>query len=297
MEKIIEKASVLVEVLPYIQKFRGEVIVVKLGGSIMENPEGVRSILRDVAFMDCAGLRPVLVHGGGKSISRAMAKAGLEPVFRKGLRVTDEAAMRVVEHVLNHEVNPEIVATLAGFGCETRGMHGDDLLRVRKHVVTDRESGESMDWGFVGEPEEVDIALINAYLHSGITPVITPLGRDAQRQIYNVNADEAAAAIARDLKARKLVFLSDVPGLLSDPADPTSLISSLRARDVPELARTGVLAGGMLPKISGAVKAIEAGVKKTHIIDSALPHSLLLELFTDQGVGTEIVADSETPNS
>jgi len=289
MQNVIEKAAVLIEALPYIQKFRGETVVVKFGGSIMEDEGGVRNILKDVAFMACVGLRPVLVHGGGKSISRRMAEEGLKPEFRDGLRVTDEASMQVVEHVLNHEVNPVIVAILEEFGCRARGIHGDDILSVVKRTHRDPESDEVTDWGYVGTVTEVDTAPVEAFLHSGITPVVTPLGRGAGRRIYNVNADEAAAALAQALKARKLVFLSDVPGLLEDPDDPASLLSTVRTTDVDELIHRGVISGGMLPKVRGAVEALAAGVLKTHFIDASLPHSLLLELFTDKGVGTEIV--------
>lgn len=289
MEKMIEKASILVEVLPYIQKFRGEVVVVKLGGSIMESVSGVKMILRDIAFMECAGLKPVLVHGGGKSISKAMQAAGLKTSFVQGLRVTNEDAVRVVEHVLNHDINEEIVEILCEFGCKSRGIHGDNILHAVKHVGQDPVTGEELEWGFVGEVEKVDIEPIQAFLQSGITPVITPLGRGSDKKIYNINADEAAAAVAQALKARKLVFLSDVPGLMRDPEDPETLMSTVHANEVPVLIKRGVIKGGMLPKIGGVLKALKSGVKKTHIIDSSIPHSLLLELFTDQGVGTEIV--------
>jgi acetylglutamate kinase len=289
MQKMIEKASVLVEVMPYIQKFRGDTVVVKLGGSIMEHEEGVRMILRDVAFMQCAGMRPVVVHGGGKHISSALKEAGIESEFRHGLRVTTEETVRVVEHVLNHEVNDQVVQVLNSFGCEARGIHGDDITRVTRHTDIDADTGEEEEWGYVGEVESVDTATIMAFLDSHITPVITPLGRGADKKIYNVNADEAAAGVARALKARKLVFLSDVPGLLSNPEDESTLISSVNVADVPSLIERGIIGGGMKPKIAGGVKAIEAGVRKTHIIDSSIPHSLLLELFTDEGVGTEIV--------
>ena len=200
-----------------------------------------------------------------------------------------EASMQVVEHVLNHEVNPVIVAILEEFGCRARGIHGDDILSVVKRTHRDPESDEVTDWGYVGTVTEVDTAPVEAFLHSGITPVVTPLGRGAGRRIYNVNADEAAAALAQALKARKLVFLSDVPGLLEDPDDPASLLSTVRTTDVDELIHRGVISGGMLPKVRGAVGALAAGVRKTHFIDASLPHSLLLELFTDKGVGTEIV--------
>jgi acetylglutamate kinase len=289
MQKVIEKAAVLIEALPYIQRFRGETVVVKFGGSIMDDEDGVRAILNDVAFMACVGLRPVLVHGGGKAISERMKERGLRPNFLKGLRVTDEATVEIVEDVLNHRINPHMVEVLEGFGCKARGIHGDDILRVVRHTEADPAGGAAFDWGYVGDVAEVDVEPVKAYLASEIVPLITPLGRGPDRHVYNINADEAASAIARALRARKLVFLSDVPGLLSDPADKSTVISSVRVADVEDLIRRGVIAGGMLPKIGGALNAVKAGVQKTHIIDSALPHSLLLELFTDQGVGTEIL--------
>jgi len=291
MKQAIQKASVLIEALPHIQRFRGETVIVKFGGSSMDNPEVVRDILEDVAFMSCVGMRPVIVHGGGKAINARMKKQGLQANFVKGLRVTDPATMEIVEQVLNREVNPELVSLLNGFGCNARGIHGEDIIAVRKHVSTDPDTGETLDWGLVGEITNVDVLPVKAYLEADITPVITPLGADAARQIYNINADAAAAGLAEKLQARKLVFLSDVPGLLSDPNDRNSLMSTLRLTEVEDLIARGIIGGGMLPKISGALKALKAGVRKTHIIDAALPHSLLLELFTDQGVGTEIVND------
>lgn len=289
MQAVIEKASVLIEALPYIQRFRGETVVVKFGGSIMEDAEGVNNILKDIAFMECVGLRPVIVHGGGKAISQKMKEKGLKSSFLKGLRVTDADAVGVVEYVLNHEVNPRLVETLQSFECKARGMHGDDFISVRKHVETDKETGKELDWGYVGDVTEVDTTPMEAFLQAAITPVVTPLGRGADRKIYNVNADDAAAALAKALKARKLVFLSDVPGLLANPSDLDSRISTVKVADVNALIKRGVIDGGMLPKIMGAVNALHAGVRKTHIIDAGMPHSLLLELFTDKGVGTEIV--------
>lgn len=289
MQHVIEKASILIEALPYIQRFRGETVVVKFGGSIMEDEEGVNNILKDIAFMECVGLRPVIVHGGGKSISQRMKDQGLKPHFVKGLRVTDEAAIGVVEDVLNHEVNPQLVETLQGYGCKARGMHGDDILQVKRRTAKDKATGNLLDWGYVGEVENVDIAPVEAFLQAAITPVVTPLGRGPDRKIYNVNADDAAAAIARGIKARKLVFLSDVPGLLANPSDLDSRISTVKVAEVNALIKRGVIDGGMLPKIQGAVDALSAGVRKTHIIDAGMPHSLLLELFTDRGVGTEII--------
>jgi acetylglutamate kinase len=290
MEKMIEKAAVLVEALPYIQKFRGDTVVVKFGGSIMESEIGYRNILKDVAFMECVGLRPVLVHGGGKSVSKKMREANIQPNFLHGLRVTDEESISVVESVLNGEVNPHLVDILAGYGGKARGIHGEDIIKVCKHTGTDPETKQELDWGYVGKVTRVDVEPITAFLNADIIPVITPLGRgEIDGHLYNINADEVANAVAQALQARKLVFLSDVPGLLENPQDPESLITSLRTGDVEELIERGVISGGMLPKIRGAVEALKAGVNKVHLIDSALPHSLLLELFTDKGVGTEIV--------
>ena len=289
MKKVIEKASVLIEALPYIQKFRGDTIVVKFGGSIMESEIGYRNILQDVAFMECVGLSPVIVHGGGKSVSKRMRDAHIQPNFVQGLRVTDAQTITVVEQVLNNEVNPELVKIIQSYGGKARGIHGEDIVRVKKHTGVDPQTGQELDWGFVGKVISVDIEPVLAFLKADIIPVITPLGRGEDGKLYNVNADDVANAIACELKARKLVFLSDVPGLLRDPSDPSTLITSLNLSEVEELITRGIISGGMLPKIGGAVDALKAGVSKTHIIDSALPHSLLLELFTDKGVGTEIV--------
>lgn len=289
MQKVIEKADVLIEALPYIQRFRGDAVVVKFGGSAMEEKSTVDNVLKDIAFMECVGLRPVLVHGGGKAISQKMKDAGLRPVFLKGLRVTDDDSIKIVEQVLNDEVNPEIVKSLEEYGCKARGIHGEHILSVVKHTEKDPENGEALDWGYVGEVVKVDVEPIKAYLQAGITPVITPLGLGPDRKLYNINGDEAAASIAEKLEARKLVFLSDVPGLLENKDDPTSILSTLKLSEVEDLIKRGVISGGMLPKIGGAIKALKAGVRKTHIIDASLPHSLLLEMFTDKGVGTEIV--------
>lgn len=289
MQKVIEKADVLIEALPYIQRFRGDAVVVKFGGSAMEEKSTVDNVLKDIAFMECVGLRPVLVHGGGKAISQKMKGSGLRPVFLKGLRVTDDDSIQIVEQVLNNEVNPEIVKSLDEYGCKARGIHGEHILSVVKHKEKDAESGEMLDWGYVGDVVDVDVEPIKAYLQAGITPVITPLGLGPDRKLYNINGDEAAASIAEKLEARKLVFLSDVPGLLENKDDPTSIMSTLKLSEVEDLIKRGVISGGMLPKIGGAIKALKAGVRKTHIIDAGLPHSLLLEMFTDKGVGTEIV--------
>ena len=288
MDKFIEKASVLIEALPFIQQFRGETVVVKFGGSIMENEAGYSRILQDIAFMECVGLRPVVVHGGGKAISRAMKAHQIAPSFVQGLRVTDEETIRVVERVLNHEVNPHLVDIVRQCHGKARGIHGEDIIQVEKMEGSDPETGAPIDWGFVGRVVQVDIEPVEAFLNSGMVPVITPLGKGPDNLLYNINADDAATAVACALNARKLVFLTDVPGLLRDPEDKSSLISSLHLGEVDELIRRGVISGGMLPKINGMVDAVKAGIKKAHIIDSSMPHSLLLELFTSAGVGTEI---------
>ncbi|MDH3346262.1 MAG: acetylglutamate kinase, partial [Kiritimatiellaceae bacterium] len=224
-----------------------------------------------------------------KSVSKKMREAKVQPNFLHGLRVTDEQSIHIVESVLNNEVNPHLVEILSNYGGKARGIHGEDIITVEKHTGTDPETGEELDWGYVGKVARVDIEPIVAYLNSDIIPVITPLGRGTDGKLYNINADDVANSIAQALQARKLVFLSDVPGLMKDQTDPKSLITTLKTSEVEDLMTNGTISGGMLPKIQGAVDALNAGVTKVHLIDSALPHSLLLELFTDQGVGTEIV--------
>ncbi len=287
MERYIEKAAALIEALPFIQQFRGETVVVKLGGSIMESEEGYSRIMQDIAFMECIGMFPVVVHGGGKAISRAMKEANIAPNFVQGLRVTDDATIDVVEQVLNREVNPHLVEIIQQFHGKARGIHGEDIIRVEKLTGAD-EHKDPVDWGYVGKVNHVDVEPIQAYLKSEIVPVITPLGKGPDGRLYNINADDAATAVAVALKARKLVFLTDVPGLLLDPEDRSTIISSLHLSEVDELIDRGVIAGGMLPKIKGMVGAVKSGIRKAHIIDASMAHSLLLELFTSEGVGTEI---------
>jgi acetylglutamate kinase len=289
MQDLIAKADVLIEALPYIQDFRGDIIVVKFGGSAMEDKRQVESILTDVAFMECVGMRPALVHGGGKAISRAMTEAGLQARFVKGLRVTDEAAIAVVEQTIKNKVNAALLATLAQKGAQARRVDGDTIFEVEKRTGRDDVTGEILDWGYVGDIRRVNTAPILECLNNTVVPVITPLGRGPDGKLYNLNADDAAAAVARALKARKLAFLSDVPGLLRDRQDESTLLSTLHIKEVEALIRGGIIDGGMLPKIKSCVEALESGVKKIHIIDGRLPHSLLLEIFTDKGVGTEII--------
>lgn len=290
MQDISKKAAVLIEALPYIQRFRNAIVVVKFGGSAMEDPAHVESVLDDITFMECVGMKVVVVHGGGKEISRGMQDAGIESSFVRGLRVTCARSIEVVQRVMRTDINPRIVNLLNQKGAPARSLHGDSIFRVRRMTEVDPESGDTLDWGFVGEPEEVLTEPIFAMLAEGLIPVITPLGIGPQGHVHNINADVAAAAVAKALKARKLAFLSDVPGLLRDPQDPESLISTLRLNEIEWLMEQGVISGGMLPKIRSCIEALEAGVKKVHMIDGRMFHSLLMEMFTDKGVGTEIVA-------
>jgi len=289
MQRVIEKAEVLIEALPYIQKFRGEIIVVKFGGSAMEEKGNTQSVLADVTFMECVGMLPVVVHGGGKAISRRMKEAGIEAKFVRGLRMTCADTIKVVQQVMNEEINPELVSLLESMGARAQGVHGEDIFTVIKKTETDSKTGEVLDWGFVGEPHGVDTGPVRALLDKGIVPVVTPLGLGPDGKIYNVNADTAAAALAKAVKARKLAFLSDVPGLLSNAEDPESVLSTLSIGEVETLIQEKVIDGGMLPKVQSGVDALNAGVRKIHMIDGRMPHSLLLEIFTDKGVGTEIV--------
>ena len=289
MQKAIAKADVLIEALPYIQDFRDAIIVVKFGGSAMEERRNVENILTDIAFMECVGMQPVLVHGGGKAISRAMTEAGLQPKFVKGLRVTDEAAITVVEATIKNTVNAALLEILISKGAKAQRVDGNTIFEVEKRIARDAATGEILDWGYVGEIKHVHAAPILECLRNEIIPVITPLGRGPDGKLYNLNADDAAAAVARELRARKLAFLSDVPGLLKDRNDESTLLSTLHIKEVEELINSKVIDGGMLPKIRSCVEALEAGVRKIHIIDGRLPHSLLLEIFTEQGVGTEII--------
>jgi len=293
MQDVIRKASVLIEALPYVQDFRDEIVVVKFGGSAMEVPEHKEGILTDITFMECVGMLPVVVHGGGKAISRGMAEHGIESKFVKGHRVTCDKTIKVVEKVIKSQVNPDIVAILESNGAKAESLHGEDIFSVTRKTEIDPETGEELDWGFVGQPGEVDAAPVRALLDRRVIPVITPLGTGPDGKLHNVNADVAAAAVAKALKARKLVFLSDVPGLLHDPGNPESVIPTLNINEVEDLVQSGVIAGGMLPKIQGATDALRAGVRKVHMIDGRMPHSLLLEIFTDKGVGTEILTDQK----
>lgn len=288
MEKLdlaMHKAAVLTEALPYIQDFCGSTVLVKVGGSVMESEANLVSLLADIAFMDAVGMRVVLVHGGGKAISRALLESGHEATFVDGLRVTDEPTMEIVRRTLNNVVNADLVRRLQAFKTNARPLHGNWMFTAEKITTPDR--------GFVGEPVAVDTRAALEMLDAGIVPVVTPLGTGRDGHLYNVNADSAAAALAKALKVEKFVVVSDVPGLLRDPSDPTTLMTTLRLSDVARLKDEGVIAGGMLPKIEGCEDAIRAGVHKVQLVDGRMPHSLLLEIFTREGVGTEITDEQE----
>jgi len=283
------KAEVLLEALPYIQDFRGSTFVVKYGGSFMDaqDPEPKLRVARDVAFLAAVGIHVVIIHGGGKAISRAMEEAGLEAKFVNGHRVTDEATMAIVKKTLDETVNRDVCEAIATAGGPVKGLPGDTVLVCEK-MATDEE-GKSVDLGFVGEVTEVKVKLIRKEIADGFIPVISPVAEDHEGRPYNVNADVVAGRVASALRARRLVYMSDVPGLLSSPPDPESLISTLKIGQVDELRKSGVIDKGMIPKITSAVRALEEGVQRVHLIDGRLPHSLLLEVFTDKGIGTEIV--------
>ena len=275
------KSSVLIEALPYIQDFKDSVVLVKLGGSVMEVEANLDSIVDDIAFMNAVGIKVVIVHGGGKAISRAIKASGHEPTFVEGLRVTDEPTMEIVRKTLNNVVNPDIVQRLCNKGANAKPLHGNWLFGARRIVNPDR--------GYVGEVVEVDPRAVVEMLDAHIVPVVTPLGTGVEdRHLYNINADYAAAALAKALKVRKFVLVSDVPGLLKDPSDPSTLFSTLHLSETATLKSSGIISGGMLPKIESCEDAIREGVKKVHLVDGRMAHSILLEIFTRQGVGTEI---------
>jgi acetylglutamate kinase len=286
MQQLIEKADVLLEALPYIQRFRSSTFVVKYGGSFMDSPDPkVRSgVANDVVFLEAVGINPVVVHGGGKAITKAMEKAGIKANFIKGMRVTDKETMKVVEDVLFNVINREIVEMIQNLGGKARSFNGRDVFRCRKLVQ------DGVDLGYVGEVVDVETDALKKCLKAEVTPVISPIGLGIEDgHAYNINADVAAAKLATAIGARRLVFMSDVPGLMRDPKDPATLISHLETGEVPGLKETGVIDKGMIPKVDSAVAAVHDGVHRVHFVDGRTPHSVLLEIFTDKGVGTEIV--------
>ncbi len=294
MEEAIKKADVLIEALPYIQRFAGRPVVIKFGGHAMEDAAVLDDVLEDVVFLAAVGMRPIVVHGGGPQISLAMERAGLTPRFVHGHRVTDADALEVVVRVLTEEVNADIVRRIEAQSGRARSTFqgGRSLLKVRRKALTvvgDDGRARQLDIGYVGEVVGVAAERMLAQGADGTILAVPPVGQDETGQLYNVNADTAAGAVAGALQAEKIVFLSNVHGIMADPEDPGSLLSSIMEEQVESLIERRVITGGMLPKVSACLAALEAGVRKAHIIDGRLPHSLLLEIFTDKGVGTQIL--------
>lgn len=288
MKQIMEKAEVLIEALPYIQKFNRRIIVVKYGGSAMANPELQRNVIKDVTLLKLVGFKPIIVHGGGKEISRWVGKVGKEAKFINGLRVTDAETMEIAEMVLS-KVNKQLVTMVEELGVKAVGISGKDggLLHVDKKYA----GGE--DIGFVGDVKKVDPQILFDLLDHDFLPIIAPIGLGDEFESYNINADDAACAIARAVGANKLAFLTDIEGLYRDFEDKSSLISEITVKEAKELIAGGTIGGGMLPKLSNCIDAIEAGVSRVHIIDGRIPHSILMEIFSDRGVGTAILGDTE----
>ena len=283
------RSESLIEALPYIQEFRGHTFVIKYGGAAMEDDQIVEKFLRDVVFLEAVGINPVLVHGGGKAITARMREAGLKAQFVNGLRVTDGVAIRIVEETLDGEINPSIVRSLQEFGGRAAGFSGKAVFHARQLPPQTSESGETVEIGFVGEAAGMDAKGIRAAIHKEMVPVISPIGATEDGTVLNINADVAASALAAELKATKLIFVSDVPGIMRDQHDKSSLIPSVTAEQVESLIRQKVIAGGMIPKVQSAAAALKNGVKKTHLIGGHVQHCLLLEIFTNAGIGTEIL--------
>ena len=288
MEEVMKKAQTLIEALPYIQKFNGKKIVVKYGGSAMLDENLKYNVIRDVALLKLVGLKPIIVHGGGKEISKWIDKLGMETHFQNGLRVTDEQTLEVAEMVLNN-VNRSLVGLMSKVGLKAVGISGKDagLLKVQKKF------SDGKDIGYVGEVVATDSSVIDSLLDADFIPVIAPIGLGSDFRAYNINADDAACGVAKAMNAEKLAFLSDVEGVRMDPENPDSVISELYTGEAADLIEQGVITGGMIPKIRNCIDAISKGVNRVHILDGRIPHSLLLEIFTDKGCGTAIVRPNQ----
>ena len=286
MEQVMEKAQVLIEALPYIQRFNRKIIVVKYGGSAMVDEQLKKQVIQDVTLLKLVGFKPIIVHGGGKEISKWVGKVGMEPVFVNGLRKTDADTMEIAEMVLN-KVNKSLVTLVEELGVQAVGVSGKDggLLKVKKKY----SNGE--DIGFVGEITDVNPKILYDLLEKDFLPIVCPIGLDDEYNTYNINADDAACAIAEAVHAEKLVFLSDIEGVYKDKDDPNTLISELHVHEAEKLISEGYVGGGMIPKLNNCIEAIEHGVNRVHILDGRIPHSLLLEIFTNKGIGTAILRE------
>lgn len=288
MQEVMEKAQVLIEALPYIQRFNRKIIVVKYGGSAMIDKELKKHVIQDVTLLKLVGFKPIIVHGGGKEISRWVEKTGMQPEFVNGLRKTDAATMEIAEMVLN-KVNKSLVQMVEELGVNAIGISGKDggLLRVEKKY------SDGQDIGYVGEITEVNPKILEDLLERDFLPIVCPIGMDVNYETYNINADDAACAIAQAVQAEKLAFLTDIEGVYKDPADKSTLISELTVSEARELIADGFIGGGMLPKLNNCMEAIEKGVSRVHILDGRIAHCLLLEIFTNKGIGTAILDDKE----
>ncbi len=294
MEEISQKADVLIEALSWIRKFRGTVTVIKLGGSVMEEPRSMTHLLLDIIFMETVGMRPILVHGGGAAISRAMTEAGLEPRFVQGRRYTDDATLAIVERVLAGEINEGLARQIQGYGGKAQSLNFRTTnVLFGERLALDGPNGESIDLGHVGKVTSADGEIIRRLCEVGLVPVIPSMCVDAQGQKLNVNADTAAMAVAAAVHAEKMVYLSDVNGVRRDKNDPNSLIDSLTVEQAQDLICSGVIDSGMIPKVQACLEILESGVRKVHIIDGRVRHALLLEVFTSMGVGTEIIKNGK----
>ncbi len=286
MEKIITKASVLIEALPYIQAFQGKRVIIKYGGSVIAQDKYCESVLRDVVFMRTVGMHPILIHGGGKSISEKMKESGITPKFRHGLRVTDEKTIKIAEEVLVNDVGKRMLEIIESFGGKAEHLTKEKIIKARK---LKNFRGEDIDLGFVGDVEAVKSDILIKKCTEGIIPVIAPIGYDEEGNPYNINADVLAGDVAASVRAEKLVILSDVLGIMRDVNDENTLFSTLKEDDIEKFIEKGIIKEGMIPKVHSCIKALDNGANKAHIIDGRIPHSLLLEIFTDKGIGTEIV--------
>lgn len=282
MESVINKAQILTEALPYIKKFSGITVVIKYGGAALINEEIRETIIKDIALMKYVGFKPVVVHGGGKDINKALERVGIEPRFKDGLRVTDEQTMEVVQQVLAGSINKDIATMLCKHGINAVGVCGKDanLMEVKKLKPN------GVDIGLVGDVKKVNTQLINTLIDNDFVPVVSSIGVDEQGTSYNINADYAAVAIAGALNAQKLVFITDVAGIMEDVNDPKSVISFISVDEVKEKINNGIISGGMIPKVECCVAGVEAGVKNVHILDGRIEHCLILEIFTNNGIGT-----------
>ena len=290
LDSTISKASTLIEALPYLQSFRGHTFLIKMGGSAMEDPALVHKVMRDIVFLEVAGINPVVVHGGGKAISAAMHEAGLNAEFIGGFRVTSPEAIDIVQTTLSHTINPGLVDMLTELGCKATGLPGTTVF-IGERIQATNDDGQQVDIGRVGQAIGCNLAAVQSAIDSETVPVISPLAAEqGSGKPLNVNADLAAACLAKALRATKLVYLSDVPGILSDVSDPNSLIPSINHSEAKALIADGTISGGMLPKIASALDSLDHGVGKVHFIHGNTPHSLLLEIFTRSGIGTEIVS-------